>query len=117
MPKMQDTLSPNAQEVPMWEITPREHAEDAATLGRFPADDGSAPQFRARHKQSAYAPLSFNRVLLFRKWGRLRKQRNLGLQLIFVLLECHPHQLPSGAHSGLLEKTLQNRLHITLGDL
>ena len=66
---------------------------------------------------SAYAPLSFNRVLLFRKWGRLRKQRNLGLQLIFVLLECHPHQLPSGAHSGLLEKTLQNRLHITLGDL
>jgi hypothetical protein len=55
MPKMQDTLSPNAQEVPMWEITPREHAEDAATLGRFPADDGSAPQFRARHKQTAEA--------------------------------------------------------------
>ena len=36
MPKMQDALSPNAQEVRIWEITPHEHAGLPRRLGGFP---------------------------------------------------------------------------------
>src|ERR1035441_6102591 len=39
------------------------------------------------------------------------------LQLVFVLLKGHPHELSPGPHAGLLEQALQNRLYVALGNL
>ena len=55
MPKMQDTLSPNAQEVPMWEITPREHAGPPRRLDGIPPTMEVPLKFETRRKQTGGA--------------------------------------------------------------
>ena len=40
-----------------------------------------------------------------------------GLQLVFVLLKGHAHQLAARAHAGLLKQALQDGFHVAFGNL